>query len=67
MIRFAIGQTWEADFSGTTRQLRVEKIYDDGWRADFRFLDDGDTASGISRTQLTPEWRLVSLGVDIAH
>lgn len=60
MIRFAIGQIWEADFSGTTRQLQVERIYDDGWLADFRFLDDGDTATRISRTHLTPEWSLVS-------
>ncbi|MDZ5647164.1 hypothetical protein [Nitrospirillum sp. BR 11828] len=63
-VSFAVGQIWEADFDGRTRQLRVEAITDDGFgfKANFRFLDDGDTATEIGWWTVTAaqKWRYVS-------
>ena len=61
MNKFAVGQIWQATIGGALRRLLVESVKDDGWKADFRFIDNDETACDIVRSQLSPDWKLIGV------
>jgi hypothetical protein len=55
MIRFSQGEILECEFNGIVRRAEVIGLFNDGWSAKMRFLDDCDTFE-INAAQLG-RWR----------